>query len=80
MYTAMTIMGTASPLTLNSDVNRSECNTDSLIGVLQKENAGVLSSLRCPHSTECEVTGDIVTTSGGGSCSWGVSRPRPPEY
>ena len=31
--------------------------------VVQSGSAGVLSNLRCPHWTECEGTGDHVSTS-----------------
>ena len=67
-------------LTLNGNVHRSECNTDSPIGTLHTGSAGILSSLRCPHSTECEGTGDHLTTSGGVSWGQGDSRPHPLEH
>ena len=62
-------------LTLNTDVHSTAHS-----GALQTGSAGVLSSLRCPHSTECEGTGDHLTTSGGGSWGRDVSRPCPLEH
>ena len=38
-------------------------------------SAGVLSSVRCCYSTECEETGHLLPTSGGGG--WCRSHTRP---
>ena len=39
--------------------------------------AGILSSLRCCYSTECEDTGYLLPTSGGGSWGRSYSRSKP---
>ena len=61
-------------LTMNSsgDVVTDGCSTES-------GSAGVLSSLRCRYLTECEVTGDCLSTSGGVSCGRDYSRSLPQE-
>ena len=51
-----------SELTLNSD---SQISVDR--GATESGSAGVLSSLRCCYSTECEDTGHLLPTSCGGS-------------
>ena len=65
---------TLSKLTLNSD---SQSSTDR--GATESGSAGVLSSLRCCYSTECEDTGHLLPTSGGGSWGRSYSRPLPLE-
>ena len=44
-------------------------------GATESGSAGVLSSLRSCYSTECEETGHLLPTSGGGG--WGRSYTRP---
>ena len=58
----------AGELTLNSDIQSSADRPT------ENGSAGVLSSLRCCYSTECEDTGHLLSTSGGGS--WGRSYSR----
>ena len=59
-------------------------NSDSQIsadrGATESGSAGVLSSLRCCYSTECEDTGHLLPTSGGGSWGRSYSRPHPLEF
>ena len=59
----------AGELTLSSDIHSSADRP------IEGGSAGVLSSLRCCYSTECEDTGHLLPTSGG--VSWGRSYSRP---
>ena len=60
---------TLSKLTLNYNSQRSADRVAT-----ESCSAGVLSSLRCCYSTECEDTGHVLPTSGG--VSWGRSYSR----
>ena len=65
---------TLSKRTLNSDIQSSADR-----GATESGFAGVLSSLRCCYSTECEDTGHLLPTSGGVSWDRSYSRPLPLE-
>ena len=72
-------------LTLSRQLNGSELtlNSDSQIsadrGATESGSAGVLSSLRCCYSTECEDTRHLLPTRGGVSWGRSYSRPHPLE-
>ena len=42
-----------------------QCKCSADRGATESGSAGVLSSLRCCYSTECEETGYLLPTSGG---------------
>ena len=56
--------------TLNNDIQSSVDR-----GATERGRAGVLSSLRCCYSTECEDTGHLLPTNDG--VSWGRSYSGP---
>ena len=62
----MVTLGTVTLLTLNSDNGRCADRPT------ERSSAGVLSSLRCCYVTECEVTGDHLSTSDGVSSSMSI--------
>ena len=66
----LSIYLTLSKRTLNSDIQN---NADRRVS--ESGSAGVLSSLRCCYSAECEDTGHLLPTCGG--VSWGRSYSRP---
>ena len=52
-----------------------QCNSGSQSSADRRASAEVLSSQRSCYSTECEETGHLLPTSGGGG--WGRSYTRP---
>ena len=64
-------------LTLNKNAHSAAVSYSC---AFQTSNTGILSSLRCPHSTECKGTGDHLPTSRGFGWSWSVSRSHPLEH
>ena len=52
-----------------------QCNSGSQSSADRGASAEVLSSQRSCYSTECEETGHLLPTSGGGGWGWSYTRP-----